>query len=953
MVTRKPVPPPNGVPPTGNHPLPYPLSPSSPRSNQPFGGDAQTEDNVWSSEQRPITTRPAAPYPRDSTADIPGINDGWTDLGGNSEGDIDRSSLPAPLKINKQKSTESIGQHQDVPPSLRSGQLVITPKSSWETDRSIEDAFSTQETQHPPPPVHAPPEVSKISTNPFHRAPSVERTPQVPWEPPNGDGSNIWAELAENPTPSTNRPPLHQRFEDLKLNEKPSELLPAASEHQPPPPHVGGDETLISFDPAQDYQQELPRDPFGPSQEQDPWEMEESAALSSPKGKEKEIDLPAEATENPFELPKLETDLGSDLSAQPLSRPQPSSPALERKIVVSEEVANRQRGETYQIKHVRWLDSSSQETKTTPILIQNKNGPCPLLALVNALTLLTPSSSHTGLIETLRVREQISLGLLLDAVFDELMSGRRGDAAQELPDVGELYAFLITLHTGMNVNPRFVPMRRKEHSLVDGLESEVPLTLQDYRRPGAFEHTKEMLLYGTFSVPLMHGWIPAKSHQAFAALERSAQSYEDAQNLLFREEELEDKLQASGLSHDEQQMLEDIASIKYFLNSSATQLTGYGLDIIHDTLKPGEIVILFRNDHFSTLYKHPRSGQLLQLITDAGYSGHDEVVWESLVDVHGEGTEFFSGDFRPVSHGINNGPSQQQAFELARDDSSGWQTVGRNSRKAATGPASPSSTDHRPLPGLPPRLSGSTSVSGGTTEQEDADLALAMQLQEEEEDRSRRSNAARQRENELSKAYLSSQNLPVRHLDSNSNSNSPSSSSSPATNSRRSTQTVRPLLPPRRDHTTTANARQPVHRETAADTADDDAPPSYEQAAKSEPYHPPSEPAALGGGSGAGPTISQAGQAGSRPPQPQNQNLPEGGRPRGQSAYSATNTNLQSASGQRRRSAMPGSYGGSSGSYQDLGVTGGMSRRRSAGTPGPSAGGAGAEERREKDCAVM
>ena len=85
-----------------------------------------------------------------------------------------------------------------------------------------------------------------------------------------------------------------------------------------------------------------------------------------------------------------------------------------------------------------------------------------------------------------------------------------------------------------------------------------------------------------------------------------------------------------------------------FLTTSATQLTPWGLEVITKAVRPGSVSILFRNDHFSTLYRHPQTQKLFTLVTDAGYYTHDEVVWESLADVRGERTEFFSGDFFQV-----------------------------------------------------------------------------------------------------------------------------------------------------------------------------------------------------------------------------------------------------------------------------------------------------------------
>ncbi|KAG9704775.1 hypothetical protein KCU59_g22740, partial [Aureobasidium melanogenum] len=144
----------------------------------------------------------------------------------------------------------------------------------------------------------------------------------------------------------------------------------------------------------------------------------------------------------------------------------------------------------------------------------------------------------------------------------------------------------------------------------------------------------------------------------------------------------------------------------------------------------------FRNDHFSTLYKHPRSGTLMNLVTDAGYSSHDEIVWESLVDVSGAAGSFFSGDFRPVGNTSSGTQNEND-----------WQTVPTRNHRSSRGAAADSSQSQPPAE---PRGHGS--------EQEDADLALALQLQEEEEDQQRRAQAERRRqEDELSRQFLEHQ----------------------------------------------------------------------------------------------------------------------------------------------------------------------------------------------------
>ncbi|KAK0741824.1 hypothetical protein B0T21DRAFT_282195 [Apiosordaria backusii] len=498
------------------------------------------------------------------------------------------------------------------------------------------------------------------------------------------------------------------------------------------------------------------------------------------------------------------------------------------------------KNETYQIKNINWFDvTAAKNPRSTPILVQNANGPCPLVALVNALTLTTPADKNTALVDTLKTREQISLGLLLDAVFDELMSERRTDPDVPLPDVSELYSFLQGLHTGMNVNPRFIPT---ESILISFKRTSLthihPSQRSEMSIPGTFEHTREMTLYSTFAIPLIHGWLPRPDDIVYQSFSRQAASYEDVQNLLFREEELDEKLSSShheGLTEEEQQLYQDILSIKSFLNSSATQLTNFGLDVIKKSMKPGSVAILFRNDHFTTLYRHPQTLELLTLVTDAGYAGHAEVVWESLVDVTGERAEFFSGDFRLVG-GVSHTPSSPA---VGTRGSGSWADVASSS--------SPSNARGREQ-GRSGQSNSNGAPTSPTTEQEDRDFAMALQLQEEEDNRHRLEEDRRRRESQLSEQYIEQQGRAAQAQNNNRNgagsvrggshaasritSSSPTVAASPNTATsnrpRPSTQTVRSLIPPSR----------PVVNRNPEDGLDD-APPSYEQASQQAAYEPP------------------------------------------------------------------------------------------------------------------
>ncbi|RDA94664.1 hypothetical protein CP533_2413 [Ophiocordyceps camponoti-saundersi (nom. inval.)] len=505
-------------------------------------------------------------------------------------------------------------------------------------------------------------------------------------------------------------------------------------------------------------------------------------------------------------------------------------------------VASRQpvdgKSETYQVKNIRWHDETAEKNpRSSPILIQNKNGPCPLVALVNALTLTTPADmADTALVQILRSREQVSLNLLLDAVLDELMSPRRTSSEDALPDVSDLYSFLQSLHTGMNVNPRFVPTPEMVTAYQRTSLTHLDPAVRGDLIPGTFENTAEMGLYATFSIPLIHGWLPSRLDAAYEVLGRRAPSYEEAQNLLFREEELEQKLSnpESGLSETEAQLLQDIMTAKGFLEGSATQLTPWGIEVISKAMRPGTFAILFRNDHFSTIYCHPKTARLLSLVTDAGYSSHDDVVWESLVDVNGERTEFLTGDFCKV------GASQGSESKAKR--APGGADAGAGAGEWTAAPSSRRGNKGRQRGAPAPAPAG---LPGH--EQEDRDLALALQLQEEEEQRHRQALARRRHESMLSEQLIAQQSQQSQQSQQQPESVSRASSRralqgnvlvpdrlsstglGPLAMLTSDGMPVRSMAPPRRAGP--GVVRQADDRE--------EAPPSYEQAAQDEEFVPP------------------------------------------------------------------------------------------------------------------
>lgn len=877
MVARKPLPDSANVPPQFTAPL-----------------------NMADTKEPPLSSPPDA-KPTERPEDLDSDADSWERTSASEDEEQDEGQEPHPHNHEEQQS--------DHPAAVGGGDGAIGDTDHGEGPSTLPLAMTggpgdgatsnTPDSDQSAPAISAPAE-----TNPFRRKMSQSSglhsvtVPPLPTDatpmPSSEDlaklsltdaSTNPWNALGdqENPLPSTTLSTVaaQEPGQDIWGSQVPSRAASTA-----PPPSDSQAEHFATPVESADWDDHAPKDSFievpasfqkrleGEALDDDSHAWDD--APTQDKGKATMIfpqmprNLPEGAREEEWNLIDDEPRPGPSVAAetsQASEQVNAKAPELpprsdEKTPLAPPRTLISAKAETYQVKNINWRDANGfSKPRKTPILVQNANGPCPLMALVNALTMTTPADAEEAvLVNTLRTREQISLDLLLNAVFDELMSERRMTGDVPLPDVTELYAFLLGLHTGMNVNPRFLPTEEMEKAF-----KRTSLThLHPHERgdliPGTFEDTQEMAFYRIFQVPLIHGWLPSKDDTVYDALKRQAVSYEDAQNLLFREEELEDKLKnpnSEGLTEDEQALYHDILNIKTFLHTSATQLTTWGLEIITKAMPPGSVAILFRNDHFSTLYRHPQTLEIFALVTDAGYAGHEEVVWESLRDINGERSEFFSGDFRIV------GGTQ-------------------DSHQAASGSASAASqqtgfSDFQDKKGKEKISHSETTLS--PSEQEDHDLALAMQLQEEEDQRHNNEQAQRRRESQLSEQFIEQQaanrgsaggrqTTSGQQAASTPSGRRPSTAASTPTRSAATPtsarggrpagpQQVRSLVPP-------VLRSQGVNR--ASDAEGDDAPPSYEDAARDRPYIPPAgHPSHADSNLGA-PTVSTPRLAPSRAP---------------------------------------------------------------------------------------
>ncbi|KAL8197009.1 UNVERIFIED_CONTAM: hypothetical protein K2H54_006494 [Gekko kuhli] len=257
----------------------------------------------------------------------------------------------------------------------------------------------------------------------------------------------------------------------------------------------------------------------------------------------------------------------------------------------------------YHLKWVRWKEEN------TPVVTQNENGPCPLLAIMNAL-LLAWKVKLPPMMEIITAEQLMEyLGdYILDAKPKEISEIQRLNYEQNMSDA---MAILHKLQTGLDVNVKFTGVR-------------------------VFEYTPECIVFDLLDIPLYHGWLVDP---------QIADIVKAVGNCSYNQ--LVEKIICCKQS-DNRELVDEGIVAEQFLNNTATQLTYHGLCELTSTVQEGELCVFFRNNHFSTMTKH--KGQLYLLVTDQGFLTEEKVVWESLHNVDGDGN-FCDSEFhlRPPS----------------------------------------------------------------------------------------------------------------------------------------------------------------------------------------------------------------------------------------------------------------------------------------------------------------
>jgi hypothetical protein len=169
--------------------------------------------------------------------------------------------------------------------------------------------------------------------------------------------------------------------------------------------------------------------------------------------------------------------------------------------------------------------------------------------------------------------------------------------------------------------------------------------------------------------------------------------------------------------HGEERQLCAYQTIQDFLRISSSQLTTEGLFALQREMKDRELAVFFRNNHFSTIFKH--KDQLHLLMTDSGYGDLPLCVWEVLTDVAGN-TQIVDGKFtsqvgQTSGVNVNGSDASHMLSQMGLSDGQG---EAKGSSIATDSAVSPKAVDKM--------------YANEAGQMSDADFALALQMQEEE-----------------------------------------------------------------------------------------------------------------------------------------------------------------------------------------------------------------------------
>jgi hypothetical protein len=317
-------------------------------------------------------------------------------------------------------------------------------------------------------------------------------------------------------------------------------------------------------------------------------------------------------------------------------------------------------------------------------LLQNENGPCPLLAAANVLLL----REAITLPSNCKAAGVVTIEELTNVLAEKILTNHSNESDSNADHhIHETLKIFPNLQFGMDVNPKFTA------------------------GPTGVEYTLELNAFDLLHVELVHGWLLDPEAQEYEWVGNN--TYNQLVNLVIQGNDARATLeqnpppQAADGDDNHPDELSNQATrgsvIHHFLERSAHQLTQYGLQTLHEYVKEGDMVVFFRNNHYNTLTKH--EGHLFLLVTDFGYADVSSVVWEKLDVIDGD-TEYVDGNFKVpppiafisgaatgeqmVANNLQANSDYQLALQLSRETESSAASAATGNSSSAPGSKSPS-----------------------------------------------------------------------------------------------------------------------------------------------------------------------------------------------------------------------------------------------------------------------
>lgn len=267
-------------------------------------------------------------------------------------------------------------------------------------------------------------------------------------------------------------------------------------------------------------------------------------------------------------------------------------------------------GEAFQVRRIEFL---GQEV---PVLLQNRNGPCALLAIANGL--LLRGSWNIGEMETsISSRDLVSR---LSYLCEELNLQAMQDDFTLAQRVREVVSTMPKLLDGLLVNC-------------------------DFGSCSSFQECSSTLvgtgLFKLFKLQLHHVWVDPEVHKVVP-------TWNDLQDLLAKAAEVQSLRSEKDLSQDDEELLTKAALMQEWWEANRAQSTERGIKELQRQVQTGEVCVLFRNNHFCTVYRPGANSpcpHLCTLLTDECFQGNASPVWETLTV---EENQFLDSFFCPM-----------------------------------------------------------------------------------------------------------------------------------------------------------------------------------------------------------------------------------------------------------------------------------------------------------------